>query len=264
VSEAKVQVLDGKVAMVTGGGRGIGRAICLALARAGASVAVASRDEAANGAVAGEVGTLGGNALGVPCDVTNAESVTRAVGGVLGRFGHIDILVNNAGTAESEPLLKTSRELWDRMLAVNLTGTYLCTKAVLETMWKRRRGRVINIASTAGKIGYPYVSAYCAAKHGVVGFTRAVAQETAAVGITVNAICPGFVDTDLTSKSMRNIVDKTGMSAEEARLALERMSPQARLIEPQEVADLVVMLASDSAFGINGQAINLDGGAVVS
>jgi NAD(P)-dependent dehydrogenase (short-subunit alcohol dehydrogenase family) len=262
VSEAGRHSLEGRVAVVTGGGRGIGRAICLALARCGASVAVAGRNEDSNGKVAAEVGALGVGALGVPCDVTNAESVHRAVAAVNGRFGRVDVLVNNAGTAESETLLRTSKEMWDRLIAVNLTGTFLCTRAVLEGMLQRRRGRIINVASTAGKVGYPYVAAYCAAKSGVIGFTRAVAQEVAGAGVTINAVCPGFVDTDLTSRSMRNIVARTGMSDAEARQALENMSPQRRLMAPEEVADLVVALASDAAHGINGQAINLDGGGV--
>ena len=249
---------------MTGGGRGIGRAICRALATAGARIAIASRDEEANARVAAEVEALGAEAMGVACDVTNGESVVRVVQAVNARFKRIDILVNNAGTAESEPILQTTREIWDRTLAVNLTGTYLCTRAVLEGMLQRRRGRIINIASTAGKVGYPYVSAYCAAKHGVVGFTRAVAQEVAREGITVNAVCPGFVETDLTTRSLRNIVAKTGMSDEEARRSLESLSPQRRLFQPEEVAALVVMLAGDDAAGIHGRAINLDGGAVVA
>jgi NAD(P)-dependent dehydrogenase (short-subunit alcohol dehydrogenase family) len=131
-------------------------------------------------------------------------------------------------------------------------------------MVQRRRGRIINIASTAGKVGYPYVSAYCAAKHGVVGFTRALAREVARDGITVNAVCPGFVDTDMSARSVRRIVETTGKSESEARESLESLSPQKRLIRPEEVADLAVMLAGDEAVGINGQAINLDGGEVVS
>ena len=256
--------LQGRVAVVTGGGRGIGRSVCLALARAGVKIAVASRSEDSNGTVASEARALGVESLGIPCDVTNEESVNRMVQAVTSRFKRIDILVNSAGTAASEPLVRTTREIWDRVLAVNLTGTYLCTRAVLPGMLQRKRGRVVNIASTAGKVGYPYVSAYCASKHGVVGFTRAVAQEVAGSGVTMNAICPGFVDTDLTSASMRNIVEKTGMSDAEARQALENMSPQRRLIAPEEVADLAVHLAGDAAHGIHGQAINLDGGGVTS
>lgn len=254
--------LAGRVAFVTGGGRGIGRAVSLALGRAGASVVVASRSESAHASVVAEIEAAGGVALGVSCDVTDAASVGRAVAASLARFRQIDILVNNAGTAESEPFVRTDRELWDRMLAVNLTGTYLCTRAVIEPMLRRKRGRIINVASTAGKVGFPYVTAYCAAKHGVVGLTRALAQEFASEGVTVNAVCPGFVDTDLTSHAVARIAEKTRVSEDEARRALEEMSPQNRLIHPDEVASLVVMLASDSAGGINGQAIVLDGGGV--
>jgi 3-hydroxybutyrate dehydrogenase len=253
-----------KVALVTGGGRGIGRAICLALGRAGTRVAVASRSDDANAKVAAEVSELGGEAMAVACDVTNEESISRVVQAVASRFKRIDILVNNAGAVESAPLGRTTREIWDRILAVNLTGTYLCTRAVVPGMVQRRRGRIINIASTAGKVGYPYVSAYCAAKHGVVGFTRALAREVARDGITVNAVCPGFVDTDMSARSVRRIVETTGKSESEARESLESLSPQKRLIRPEEVADLAVMLAGDAALGINGQAINLDGGEVVS
>jgi len=254
--------LSGRVAFVTGGGRGIGRAISLALARAGAAVAVASRSEAANAETVREITAAGGEAHPVPLDVTNTESVQRAVQAAITRFQRIDILVNNAGSADSEPFLRTDRDLWDRMLAVNLTGAYLCTRAVLEPMLRRRRGRIVNVASTAGRVGYPYVTAYCAAKHGLVGLTRALAQEVAAEGITVNAVCPGFVDTDLTSQAVARISEKTGLSGDEARSTLEEMSPQNRLIRPEEVADLVVTLALDGSGGINGQAIVLDGGAV--
>ena len=256
--------LSGRVALVTGGGRGIGRAISLALARAGAAIVVASRSEEANAATVREIAAAGGTAHPVALDVTNGESVQRAVAAAIARFQRIDILVNNAGSAGSAPFLRTERDLWDRMLAVNLTGAYLCTRAVLEPMLRRRRGRIVNVASTAGRVGYPYVTAYCAAKHGLVGLTRALAQEVATEGVTVNAVCPGYVDTEMTSANVGIMREKTGRSAEEILRLLAEQSPQKRVFRAEEVASIVAFLASDAAAGVNGQAINLCGGAVFS
>jgi 3-hydroxybutyrate dehydrogenase len=255
--------LKGSVALVTGGGRGIGRAIAMSIARAGGSVAVAARTAAEITAVAREIQRVGVGAAAITCDVTDESSVARAVADVRERLGPIDILVNNAGLAESAPLSRTDSKLWERVLDVNLTGTYLCTRETLTAMIERKNGRVINIASVAGKVGFMYTSAYCAAKHGVLGFTRAVALEVASKGVTVNAICPGWVDTDMTTTSVARIVQKTGRSAAEARSALEAMSPQRRLVQPDEVATVAVFLAGPAAHGITGQAINVDGGEVM-
>jgi 3-hydroxybutyrate dehydrogenase len=255
--------LKGSVALVTGGGRGIGRAIAMSIARAGGSVAVAARTAAEITAVAREIQRVGVGAAAITCDVTDEASVARAVADVRERLGPIDILVNNAGLAESAPLSRTDSKLWERVLDVNLTGTYLCTREALPAMIERKNGRVINIASVAGKVGFMYTSAYCAAKHGVLGFTRAIALEVASKGITVNAICPGWVDTDMTTTSVARIVQKTGRSAAEARSALEAMSPQRRLVQPDEVATVAVFLAGPAAHGITGQAINVDGGEVM-
>jgi 3-hydroxybutyrate dehydrogenase len=262
VSEVGVD-LRGSVALVTGGGRGIGRAIALAMARAGAAVAVAARTAADLDAVAREAADAGLSAMAVTCDVTQAASVARAAAEAERRIGPINVLVNNAGLAESAPLLRLDEAAWARAIAVNLTGTYLCTRAVLPSMVERRRGRIINVASIAGKVGFAYTSAYCAAKHGVLGFTRAVALEVASKGVTVNAICPGWVDTGMTEASIARIVEKTGRSAAEARATLEAMSPQRRLIQPEEVAALAVFLAGQAAHGITGQALNVDGGEVM-
>jgi 3-hydroxybutyrate dehydrogenase len=256
--------LRGSVVLVTGGGRGIGRAIALAMARAGAAVAVAARTVADLDAVAREASDAGLSAMAVPCDVTQAASVARATAEAGRRIGPIDVLVNNAGLAESAPLPHLDEEAWARTIAVNLTGTYLCTRAVLPSMIERRRGRIINVASIAGKVGFAYTSAYCAAKHGVLGFTRAVALEVASKGVTVNAICPGWVDTGMTAASIARIVEKTGRTAAEARATLEAMSPQRRLIQPEEVAAVAMFLASEAAHGITGQALNVDGGEVMS
>ncbi len=188
----------------------------------------------------------------------------RAFAGVAESFGRgVDILVNNAGIADSAPLVKTSDELWQRLLGVNLTGTFLCTRAALPAMLQRGWGRVINIASIAGKTGAPYISAYTASKHGVLGLTRSVALEVATKGITVNAICPGYVETEMAEQAISNITSKTGKSEQEARDVLNRMSPQNRLVTPEEVAALALLLASEEGRGINGQAINVDGGSVL-
>lgn len=248
--------------VVTGGGRGIGAAIARALVGAGARVVVAARSATEIEEVAGELTSTGHAAWAVPCDVTDERAVDALRSAAGGHLGAVDVLVNNAGTASSAPLPKIALDEWRRLFAVNATGTFLCTQAFLPAMAERGWGRVINIASVAGLHGASYIAAYCAAKHAVVGFTRAVAAEYAARGVTVNAICPGYVDTPMTAGSVANIVDKTGRSAEEARRLLERQSPQGRLMTPEEVAWLTLALCDDGARGINGQAIALDGGAV--
>lgn len=257
--------LKDRIALITGGGRGIGRAIALSFARAGARVAVAARTESEVARVAAEIQSeCGTSALFFACDVSDKESVERTFRGVEGGFGRgADILVNNAGIAESAPLLKTDDDQWQRHLAINLTGTFYCTRAALPSMLGAEWGRIINIASVAGKTGAPYVSAYAASKHGVLGLTRSLALEVATKGITVNAICPGFVETDMTARAVENITAKTGKSTEEARSLLENMSPQQRLVTPEEVAALALLLASDEGRGITGQAINVDGGTLL-
>ncbi|MGI9165790.1 MAG: SDR family NAD(P)-dependent oxidoreductase [Pyrinomonadaceae bacterium] len=257
--------LKNRVALITGGGRGIGRAIAFAFAREGAHVALAARTLAQVEEVANELTEeTGATALPVVCDVSDVESVKRMFACVEENFERgPDILVNNAGIAESAPLVKTDDELWHRHLAINLSGTFYCTRAALPSMIRRGWGRVINVASIAGKTGAPYIAAYSASKHGVLGLTRSVALEVAAKGITVNAICPGYVDTDMTTRAVENITAKTGHPADQALEALTRMSPQNRLIMPEEVAALALLLASEEGRGINGQAINVDGGSVL-
>jgi 2-hydroxycyclohexanecarboxyl-CoA dehydrogenase len=245
------------VVFVTGAGGGVGRAIALRFARDGFAVAAAGRSAAPVHAVADEVSALGGEALPLACDVTNRGNVASAIAATEDRLGPIDVLVNNAGLADSAPFITMDDELWDRVLAVNLTGTYLCMRAVLPGMFERRRGRVINIASIAGKTGYPYTAAYCASKHAVLGLTRAVALEAAAKNVTVNAICPGWLDTDMTARSIGRIVERTGRSAAEARVVLERMNPHGRLIAPEDVAALAAFLASPDAQAINGEALDI-------
>ena len=254
--------LPDRIALVTGGGRGIGRAIALAFAREGADVAVTARTGAELDAVAAEIRALGRKALAIPCDVGERAQVDEAARRVVDGLGPVQILVNNAGIAVSAKLVDTDDELWERHLRVNLTGAFLVTRAVLPGMLAARWGRVINIASIAGRVGYPLIGAYAASKHGLLGLTRALAQEVVGAGVTVNAICPGYVATDMTWAGARNIEKRTGRAYEEAVQALAAFSPQKRLIEPEEVAALAVLLASDDARGVTGQAWNVDGGAV--
>jgi NAD(P)-dependent dehydrogenase (short-subunit alcohol dehydrogenase family) len=255
-------MLQNKIALITGGGRGIGRAIAIAFAQERAKVVVCARTKEQVEAVAKQIGQ---SALALVCDVANSESVAamfRQAHEVLGRGP--DILVNNAGIAESATLIQTEDELWQRHLAINLSGTFYCTRAALPSMIERKWGRIINVASIAAKTGAPYIAAYSASKHGVLGLTRSAALEVGAHGITVNAICPGYVDTDMTTRAIENITSKTQRSQEDALRILEKMSPQNRLITPEEVAAVALLLASEGGRGINGQAINIDGGTVLS
>jgi len=253
-------MLNGKTALITGGGRGIGREIALTFARHGARIAVAARTAEQVEQVAGE---LGDNAIALVCDVSDPESVKRMFGDMRERLGDADILVNNAGIAESATIVNTTDELWHKHLSINLSGTFYCTRAALPAMLKKGWGRVINIASIAAKTGAPYIAAYSASKHGVLGLTRSIGLEVATTGITVNAICPGYVDTEMVSRGIEQITKKTGRSAEEALDALKKMSPQNRLVTPEEVAAVALLLASEEGRGITGQGINVDGGTVL-
>jgi NAD(P)-dependent dehydrogenase (short-subunit alcohol dehydrogenase family) len=256
--------LEKRLALITGGGRGIGRAIALLFAREGASIVVAARTREQIDNVAREVHQIGVDSLAVECDVANAESVLKAFAQVRNSLGRgPDILVNNAGIAESALFIKSDEWMWERHVNTNIGGTFRCTHAALPEMIERGWGRVINIASIAGKTGAPYISAYAASKHGVLGLTRSVALEVAAQGITVNAICPGYVDSDMTSRNVENIVSKTGKSASETLEVLKQMNPQHRLVTPEEVAAVALLLAAEDGRGINGQAINVDGGMVL-
>jgi len=258
--------LEGKTAFVTGGGRGIGRAVALAFAREGARVLVAARTASEVARVAGEIRAECGPESGAhaACDVSDPSSVAAAFEEARRFFGGgPDILVNNAGIAESAKLSATTDEFWQRHLAVNLSGTFYCMRAALPSMVERGWGRVVNVASVAGKTGAPYIAAYAASKHGVLGLTRSAALEVATSGVTVNAVCPGYVETDMTARAVENITARTGRSAAEALEVIKRMSPQQRLVTTGEVAALALLLASEDGRGITGQAINVDGGSVL-
>jgi 3-hydroxybutyrate dehydrogenase len=258
-------MLKNKTALITGGGRGIGKAIANAFARDGVRVAVAARTFEQVKEVAADLGDEYGVQMhACTCDVSDSASVKSMFEEVRAAFdGDIDILVNNAGVAESATLANTTDEVWNKHLAINLTGTFYCTRAALPAMLERGWGRIINIASIAGKTGAPYITAYSASKHGVMGLTRSLALEVAASGVTVNAICPGYVETDMVAKGIERIAERTGLSAEAAKESLKKMSPQNRMVTAEEVAAVALLLASEEGRGINGQGLNIDGGAVL-
>ena len=253
--------LGGRTALVTGGGRGIGRAVAERLAKEGARVVVAGRTRTEIEAAAS---ALGAGGLAIPMDVADRASIAAAIAALDAEGVHVDVLVNNAGAAESAPLDRTTDDLWDRMLAVNATGAFTLCRALVPRMIARGFGRVVNVASNAGLTGYAYSASYCAAKHALVGLTRALAAEVARTPVTVNAVCPGWVSTRLVDEAVERIAEKTGRSASEARRSLEAMSPQKRLVEPAEVAHVVAMLCADEARSIHGQAIPIDGGQVMA
>jgi 3-hydroxybutyrate dehydrogenase len=254
--------LKDRAAVVTGGGRGIGQAIVSSLAGNGAAVVVSARSKEQIESVADVLREAGCEAHAVVCDVTDPQQVDELARRARELIGQVQILINNAGVASSAPLKSITLEEWNRLMTVNATGPFLCTQAFMPGMLESRWGRVVNVASVAGKVGAPYIAAYAASKHALVGFTRAVAAEVADKGVTVNAICPGYVDTQMTDQSIANIAGKTGLSAEQALQHLRSASPQNRLIEPVEVAHLVTSLCDPAAGGITGQAIVLDGGMV--
>jgi NAD(P)-dependent dehydrogenase (short-subunit alcohol dehydrogenase family) len=254
------QHLQNRHAVVTGGGQGIGAAIARLLVAQGANVTVLGRKLETVQALAAEQPE---RMHAVSADVSQVEQVQAAFASARQRFGPVSILVNNAGQASSAPFLKTGAALWNQMLAVNLTGTMLCTQDAVPDMLAAQWGRVVNIASTAGLAGYAYVAAYCAAKHGVVGLTRALALEFAKKGVTVNAVCPGYAETDIVRNSIANVMAKTGRTEEQARAEFTVGNPQGRLVQADEVADAVAWLCGPAASAITGQSIAVCGGEVM-
>ncbi|MEL4177938.1 SDR family NAD(P)-dependent oxidoreductase [Roseateles sp. PN1] len=256
-------VLHGKHAVVTGGGSGIGAAIAQALLAAGANVTLMGRNLERLQAQFAALQAPGRLALQT-VDVSEEASVQQAFAALSqGAFGPAAILVNNAGQVQTAPLQRSSLDLWQTMLGVNLTGTFLCSREVLPAMLEQGFGRIINVASTAALTGYPYVAAYCAAKHGVLGLTRALALEVAQRGITVNAVCPGYTETDIISRAVDTLVQKTGRTAEQALAGFAASNPQGRLVQPAEVADAVLWLARPAAGAMNGQSIAVCGGELM-
>jgi 3-hydroxybutyrate dehydrogenase len=253
--------LKGRHALVTGGGRGIGRATALALAREGASLTLCARTKKEIEAVADEVRGLGVKVLAVPADVGKPEDVKALFAAARAGLGPVDILVNGAGIAPSAPLPRTTDEMWSQVIAVNLSGVFYGMREALPEMTGRGWGRVVNIASIAGKSAMPYIAAYVASKHGVLGLTKVAALEVALKGVTVNAVCPGYVDTPMTDGGIARMSEKTGRAPEEIRKHLEELSPQKRMVTSDEVAALVVYLCGDAARGITGQGLNVDGGS---
>ena len=254
--------VQGRGAVVTGGGRGIGAATAEALSNQGTRVVVAARTSAEIDSVAEALRGNGGEAWAICCDVTDPESIESLINQSIERLGRIDILVNNAGIATAVPLVKMSLSTWTQMWAVNTTGSFLCMRATLPQMVEHGWGRVVNVASIAGLRGAAYISGYAASKHAQIGLTRSAAAEVASAGVTVNAVCPGYVDTPMTDATIANITDKTGMNEEEALNAILATSPQHRLITSEEVAASIAFLCTDEARSINGQTIVLDGGAI--
>ena len=255
---ANARPLAGRHALVTGGGRGIGAAIAAALAGAGARVTLLGRTAAELAATAARIP----GAAAVAADVTDPAAVERAFGEARAAAGEVSILVNNAGLAKSRALAKSDAAFWRALLAVNLDGAYHCTRAAIPAILATDWGRIVNVSSTAGLRGYAYCTAYCAAKHGVVGLTRALALEVAKTGITVNAVCPGYTDTGVVRDAIRNISEKTARSEAEARESLVSFNPQQRLIQPAEVANAVLWLCLPGSESVNGQSLAIAGGEV--
>ena len=263
-SELGRSPLAGRHALITGGNRGIGAAIAERLAALGAGVTLVARDAATLDAKATEIRQEHGvSAVYAMADVTDEGSADAAFEVANDAIGPVDILVNNAGSGKSAPFKRTDLAFWRQMIDINLTSAFLFTSRALPSMVEAGYGRIVNVASTAGLVGYRYVVAYCAAKHGVIGLTRALALETAKTGVTVNAVCPGYVDTDMTRETIANIVQKTGVSEDEAIAQLTATSPQGRLIQPDEVASAVAWLALPEQAAMTGQSLPVASGEVM-
>lgn len=254
---------DGKIVLVTGGGRGIGKAIVLAFAAEKCRVVLTGRTRAALEAVAEAARASGAEVIAESCDVTQKPQVEGLRDQIEKRFGAVQILVNNVGMAPAAEFLSMPDDLWDEVMRVNVGSAYQCCRIFLPGMISARWGRIINIASTVARVAYPRIAAYASSKHALLGLTRSLAMETARSGITVNAVCPGYMNTELTRENARKLAENRGQSLEEALAMMAAISPQRRLIEPEEVAYVALMLASERARGITGQGIQVDGGAVM-
>ncbi len=258
------QTLSGRHAVITGATRGIGAEIARTLAAQGADVTLIGRNRELLAEREKEINAgAAGSAFAVSADVTDEVSVTAAFEAAAEKNGAVSILVNNAGIAGSAPFHRMETEHWNAMIETNLTGTFLCTRCVYPAMREGGWGRIVNIASTAGLSGYAYIAAYTASKHGVIGLTRALAVEAAKTGVTVNAVCPGYTDTDMVRTTIESIVAKTGRTEEEAIGELTALNPQGRLIQPGEVAAAVVWLCQESSASITGQSIAIAGGEIM-
>jgi NAD(P)-dependent dehydrogenase (short-subunit alcohol dehydrogenase family) len=256
--------LDQKTAFITGASRGIGRAIALEFARSGANVIITARSVNDLETLAAEIRALGQKAVAIPCDLNEPSSLDAAVAQAQSELGAIDILVNNAGITQGVKFTQMTPELWTRIMTINVESGMRLMQLTLDPMAARGWGRVINIASIAAKAGLRYSAAYNASKHALLGITRSVALDYAQKGVTVNAVCPGWVLTEMAEETVQNIVEKTGRSREEAIHSLVKDVPLARMIEPLEVAALATFLASDHAAAITGQGYNIDGGTVLN
>ncbi|MEO7910386.1 MAG: SDR family oxidoreductase [Roseiflexaceae bacterium] len=250
--------LDSKVALVTGGGRGIGRAIALALAGAGAAVVITGRNIGKLEAVRAEIAASGAAALALACDVADSDAVAAAFGQARAALGPIDILVNNAGITASVKFADTDDATWERIMRVNASGPFFCCRAAVPDMIERGAGRIINIASYAALSGIPYSSAYSASKHALLGLTRSLALELARHGITANAICPGWVETDMMQSAVDTIVTKTGRSTDAARAGILALAGQPRMLVPEQVAAVALRLAGPEGASTSGQAVMVE------
>ncbi|MGH8811926.1 MAG: SDR family NAD(P)-dependent oxidoreductase [Advenella sp.] len=260
MTQTATPALENRHVLITGASQGIGLEVARLALDAGARVTLLARNGERLAAAAASLSADAQRVQTVQADITDEKAIDSAFDAARARFGPISILVNNAGQAQSERFDRMSTEFWNRMLQVNLTGTYQCITAALPDMLTQGWGRIVNVASVAGLKGYGYVAAYCAAKHGVVGLTRALAVELAAKNITVNAVCPGYTETPLLDDAVANMVAKTGMTADKAKAALASNNPQGRLVQPEEVAHAVLWLCLPQSASINGQAVPVDGG----